>query len=70
LYNFTVESGAKKTVKIEPKIEQSKPIQDLKRIIFPALYWPRPRSKKKREENFSRHIVGALTYSKFLYVYF
>jgi hypothetical protein len=29
-------------VGIEPKdIEQSKPVQDLNRIIFPALYWPK-----------------------------
>jgi hypothetical protein len=36
-------------VGIEPKeIEQSKPVQDLNRIIFPALYWPKVKRKEKQ----------------------
>jgi hypothetical protein len=36
-------------VGIEPKeIKQSKPVQDLNRIILPALYWPKVKRKEKQ----------------------
>jgi hypothetical protein len=36
-------------VGIEPeKIEQGETVQDLNRIIFPALYWPKVKRKEKQ----------------------